>query len=98
MGKRKVNILEPASTSVAEIAYFIESEGMPQTARRFVDQAFEFFAKLSDDLFVHKPCTYEQWRRQNYRCVKNKKYVVAYLSMKSEIVICEFVSAKLIHW
>ncbi|MEP6950202.1 MAG: hypothetical protein ABI863_13035 [Ginsengibacter sp.] len=33
MGKRKVSILEPAATAVAEIALFIESEGLPQTAK-----------------------------------------------------------------
>ena len=50
MGKRKVSILEPASTAVAEIALFIESEGLPQTAKKFVDDVFLFFAKLSDAL------------------------------------------------
>lgn len=47
MGKGKVNILEPAATAVAEIAMFIESKGLPQTAKKFVE-AFEFFFKLSD--------------------------------------------------
>lgn len=61
MGKRKVSILEPAATAVAEVAWFIESEGMPQTAKKFVDDAFLFFDKISDDRFVHKPCDYNQW-------------------------------------
>jgi len=39
MGKRKVSILDQASTSVAEIAFFIESKGLPQTAKKFVDEA-----------------------------------------------------------
>ena len=99
MGKRKVSILEPASSAVAEIAYFIEGMGLPQTAKEFVDEAFAFFEKLSDDIAVHKPCMYEPWKVLNYRCVPyNKKYTIAYLSMKDEIVICEFVSSKLIHW
>ena len=99
MGKRKVSILEPASSAVAEIAYFIESKGLPQTAKKFVDEAFEFFDKLSGDFSVHKPCVYEAWKKLNYRCVSyRKKYVVAYLSLKNEIVICEFVSAKLVYW
>ena len=33
MGKRKVTILEPAATAVAEIAFFIESKGLTQTAK-----------------------------------------------------------------
>ncbi len=46
MGKRKVNILEPAATSVAEIAFFIESKGLPKTAKEFVDDTFDFFDKI----------------------------------------------------
>src|ERR1017187_4443416 len=96
MGQRKVRILEPAATAVAEIALFIESEGLPQTAKKFVDEAFDFFLKLSDERIEHKPCTYNQWKNLKYRCVSyKKKYVIAYLSQEREIVICDFVSAKL---
>lgn len=97
MGKRKVSILEPAATAVAEIAYFIESKGLPQTAKIFVAEAFYYFAKLSDDTIEHRTCSYEVWKTLNYRCVTyKKKYVVAYLSLEKEIIICEFVSAKLL--
>jgi hypothetical protein len=97
MGKRKVSILEPAATAVAEIAWFIESKGMSQTAKKFVIEAFDFFDKLSDERIEHKPCTYGKWKALSYRCVPyNKKYVVAYLSQQKEIVICDFVAAKLL--
>jgi len=42
MGKRKVSILEPAAEAVADVALFIVSKGMPQTAKKFVDEAFDF--------------------------------------------------------
>ena len=97
MGKRKVSILEPAAIAVAEIAWFIESKGLPQTAKKFVIDAFEFFDELSDERIEHKPCTYEKWKVLSYRCVPYKrKYIVAYLSQQKEIVICDFVSAKLL--
>jgi len=97
MGKRKVSILEPAATTVAEIAFFIEGKGLPQTAKKFVDDAFLFFEKLSDERIIHKPCSYNRWKELNYRCVPyKKKYVVAYLSLETEIVICDFVAAKLL--
>jgi hypothetical protein len=97
MGKRKVTILEPAATAVAEIAYFIESKGLPQTARKFVIEAFDFFEKLSDDRIKHKICSYAQWNNLGYRCITyKKKYSIAYLSLEKEIVICEFVSSKLL--
>ena len=62
MGKRKISILEPAATAVAEIAMFIEGEGLSQTAKKFVDEAFEFFLKLSDERIEDKPSTYKQWK------------------------------------
>ena len=97
MGKRKVSILEPAAEAVADIALFIESKGMPQTAKKFVDKAFEFFEQLSDERIEHKPCNYNNvWKYLEYRCVTYKKYVVAYLSQPNEIIICDFVSAKLL--
>lgn len=97
MGKRKVSILEPAATAVAEIAFFIESKGLPQTAKDFVIDSFEFFEKLSDDRIKHKACTYNKWRELEYRCVKyRKKYTVAYISHETEIIICEFVVSKLL--
>lgn len=97
MGKRKVSILVPAATAVAEIAWFIENKGLPQTAKKFIDDVFKFFDKLSDERLVHKPCTYTKWKTLHYRCVPyKKKYIIAYLSHEKEIVICDFVSAKLL--
>jgi hypothetical protein len=89
MGKRKVTILEPAATSVAEVAWFIESLGLKETAVKFVNETFDFFEKISDDRVEHKPCSYEKWKLLLYRCVP-------YLSLQKEIVICDFVPAKLL--
>ncbi len=84
MGKRKVSILEQAAEAVADVALFIEGKGMPQTARKFVDGAFNFFEQLSDERIIHKPCNYSNvWQALNYRGVTYKKYVVAYLSPAS---------------
>lgn len=97
MGERRVSILTPAATAVAEIAWFIESKGLPQTAKKFVNDTFLFFEKLSDERVVHKPCSYTRWKYLDYRCVPyKKKYIVAYLSQEKEIVNCDFVAAKLL--
>jgi hypothetical protein len=61
VGKRKISILEPAATSVAEIAMFIESKGLPMKAKKFVDEAFAFFEKLSDDRITHHPIRGNGW-------------------------------------
>lgn len=95
MGKRKVTILEPAVEEVARIALFIEGEGLPKTAKRFVDDAFAFFASLSDERIIHRPCKHPPWKALNLRCINfRKKYVVSYLDNKSEIIVCEFALQK----
>jgi hypothetical protein len=98
VGQRKVTILDPATEEVARIALFIEGKGLPATAKKFVDEAFEFFDKLSDDRVTHHPCKYVYWSLLNYRCANfKKKYVVAYLDNADEIIICDFALQKLLH-
>ncbi|MDQ6609139.1 MAG: hypothetical protein M3Y85_04900 [Bacteroidota bacterium] len=96
MGKRKIKILETAASAVAEVSFFIEGKGLPKTAKKFVDDAFEFFDTLADERLEHHRCTYQKWKDLNYRCVTYKKYVIAYLSLQKEIVICNFVASKLL--
>ena len=97
MGKRKITILEPAATAVAEIAWFIENKGLPSTAKQFVNDAFDFLEKLSDQRIDYRPCSYAKWKGLDYRCITyKKKYVIAYASYPTEIVICDFVSSKLV--
>lgn len=97
MGKRKVTILEPAVEAVAKIALYIEGQGLPETAKRFVDEAFVFFEKLSDDKIVHHPCKYLPWQELDFRCSNfKKKYVVAYLNLSDEVIISEFALQKLL--
>jgi plasmid stabilization system protein ParE len=91
MGKRKITILDTASEEVARIAFYIEGEGLPATAKRFVDDAFIFFEQLADERITHRPCKHDIWNMLNYRCSNfRKKYVVAYLDNSNEIIICDF--------
>ena len=91
MGKRKVTILEPAVEEVARIALYIEGEGLPKTAKRFVDEVFAFFESLSDERIIHRPCKHPAWKGLGLRCVNfRKKYIVSYLDNTNEIIICEF--------
>lgn len=98
MGKRKVTILEPAVEGKAQIALYVEGEGLPTTAKKFVDETFEYFETLADDRATHCPCKYPVWQLLNYRCANfRKKYVVAYLSNTDEIIVCDFALQKLLH-
>ncbi len=97
MGERKVSILQPAAATVAEIAFFIEGQGMPLTAKKFVDDAFVFFEKLSGTIVEHGFCKYKRWEGLGYRCVPYKrKYIVAFLSLSNEVIICDFVSTRVL--
>lgn len=97
MGKRKVTILEQAIEEVARIALFIEGEGLPKTAKKFVDAAFVFFESLSNDNLLHRPCRHPAWKALGLRCANfRKKYVVSYLDNIDEIIICEFALQKLL--
>jgi hypothetical protein len=67
MGKRKVSILSNASEELAHIAYFIESKGLPDTAKKFVFDAFAFFETLADDRLSHQPCKFQYWKMKDYK-------------------------------
>ena len=55
-GQKKSSILETASTAIAEIAWVIEHKGFPDTAKKFVNEAFVFFDKLADPIKIcHQP-------------------------------------------
>jgi hypothetical protein len=98
MGKRKVTILETAVIEVAQIAMFIEGQGMKVTAKKFVDTVFLFFDHLSDEAITHRPCKYEKWKLMGYRCASfKKKYVIAYIDNTDEIIITDFSLQKLLH-
>ena|SRR5258708_23643010 len=97
MAQRKVSILSKASEEVAHIAYFIESQGMPITAKNFVSECFIFFGTLGNPKIKHKPCKNIIWAIQEYRCANfKKKYVVAYVDKEDEVIICDFAPQKLI--
>lgn len=97
MAYRQVTILDKAAEEVAYIAYFIESKGLIQTSKKFIDDSFSFFEKLGDSRIRHKPCKYTIWETLEYRCANfKKKYVVAYIDNEEEIIVCDFALQKLL--
>ncbi|HLT71541.1 MAG TPA: hypothetical protein VKZ75_02775 [Cyclobacteriaceae bacterium] len=90
MAQREVTVLDRAVEEVAYFAYFIESKGLPKTSKKFVDDVFSFFHRLGDNRMKHKPCRFRIWKEAGYRCANfKKKYVVAYLDLENEVVICD---------
>lgn len=97
MGKRKVIVEDVVIESINRISFFIEGKGMEITAKKFVDEVYDFFETLGNDFIERRTCPYKHWKELNYKCVGfKKKYVVAFLSLKDKVIICDFVPYKLL--
>jgi hypothetical protein len=99
MGFRKVVVKQSAADNIAAIAWYIESKGMLATAEKFVDAAYDYFLKLSDIKKSFAICREPARAAFGYKCVSYKrKYTIVFIESVEEIVICEFISSKLIYW
>ncbi|MBS1662533.1 MAG: hypothetical protein JST68_15935 [Bacteroidetes bacterium] len=50
---REIVIKESVAKNIANIAWYLESEGLIATAEKFVDDIYDFIDKLSDSRKVH---------------------------------------------
>ena len=99
MGIRKINVKQSAAENIAAVAWFIESKGMIATANKFTDAVYKYFIKLSDSRKSYPICREPQRAALGYKCITyKKKYTVVFIETESEIIICEFISSKLIFW
>lgn len=99
MGRRKVTVKETVAGSIAEIAWYIESKGLIATAENFADGVYDFFIKLSDSRRNHAICRDPERAVLGYKCIPyKKKYTIVFLETNEELIICEFLPAKNIHW
>ncbi len=99
MGRRKVSVKQVAADNIAAIAWFIESKGMVATADKFVEQVYKHIAKLADEIKSYPICREPGRASLGYKCTSyKKKYTIVFLETEKEIIICEFISSKLLHW
>jgi len=99
VGGREIIIKQSVADSIAEAAWFIESKGLIATADKFADSVYNFFIKLSDTRRNHAACGEPKRALLGYKCVPYKKrYTVVFLESDDELIICEFVPSKNIHW
>ena len=99
MGRRKVTVKETVAGSIAEIAWYIQSKGLIATAENFADGVYDFFIKLSDSRRNHAICRDPERAVLGYKCIPyKKKYTIVFLETNEELIICEFLPAKNIHW
>ena len=99
MGSRKVTIKQTAAENIAAIAWFIESKGMIATANKFTDAVYDYFVQLSDNRKSYPFCKEPARAILGYKCVLYKrKYTIVFIETDKELIICEFISSKLIFW
>lgn len=99
MGRRQITVKESAATSIAEVAWYIESKGLVATAEKFVDGVYDFLIKLSDSRRSHAICREPERAAIGFKCISyRKKYTIVFLETKEEIIICEFIPSKNINW
>lgn len=99
MGQREIIIKESVADSIAEVAWYIESKGLVATAEKFTDDVYDFLIKLSDSRRIHALCRDPERAFIGYKCISyKKKYTIVFLESDDELIICEFIQSKNIHW
>ncbi|RBQ06197.1 type II toxin-antitoxin system RelE/ParE family toxin [Pedobacter miscanthi] len=99
MGYRKITIKESVAESIAEISWFLESEGLPATAEKFAEEIYDFIETLGDNRKKYRACREPQRILMGYKCISyKKKYTIVFIELDSEIIFCEFISSKMIYW
>ncbi len=99
MGRRKIIVKQTAADNIADIAWFIESKGMIATADKFTDDVYDAFLKLADERKSFSICREPERAALGYKCIPyKKKYTIVLIESDKEVIICEFISSKLIYW
>jgi plasmid stabilization system protein ParE len=99
MGRRKVIVKQTAADNIAAIAWYIESKDMIATADKFADDVYDYFLKLADARKSYPLCREPKRAMLGFKCIPyKKKYTIAFIETEQEIIICEFISSKLIWW
>jgi len=99
MGRKSIAVQENAAVNIASIAWFIESKGMLATAGKFSDAVYDFIEALTDTRKSYALCKEQSRAALGYKCIPfKKKYTVVFIETEDEIIICEFISSKLIYW
>ncbi len=92
-------IKESVADSISEIAWYIESKGLMATAEKFADDIYDFLTKLADSRRRHSICRDPGRAIIGYKCIPYKrKYTIVFLESDDELIVCEFIPSKFIHW
>ena len=99
MGSRKIRVRPAAAENIASIALYIESKGMLATAEKFSDDVYDFILRLADTRKSYHKCKEPARAALGYKCIPyKKKYTIVLIESENELMVCEFISSKLIYW
>lgn len=99
MGSRRIVVKQSVAESIAAISWYLESKGMLATAEKFADDVYDYFQKIADTRKSYALCREPERAALGYKCVPyKKKYSIVLIESNKELIICEFISSKLIHW
>ena len=99
MGSRKVIIKQSVADNISSIAWFIESKGLIVAAEKFADDIYDYFTKMGDEQRSYPVCKEPVRAALNFKCIPyKKKYTIVFIETETELLICEFISSKPIHW
>ena len=99
MGLRKVVVKPGVAENIAAIAWYIEAKGMLATANKFTDNVYDYFLRLADSRKSYAICREPVRAALGYKCIPyRKKYTIVFIESDIQLIICEFISSKLIHW
>lgn len=97
MGKRTIKVKKQVAESIASIALFVESKGLPKTAELFSEAVYDFIEDLADDRRIYPLCKDEARKAVGLKCISyRKKYSIAFIETATRLTIVEFKPAKLI--
>lgn len=99
MGIRKITVKKTVAENIAAIALYIESKGMPEAAERFADEVYDHFLIMADTRKSYPYCKEPLRAMMGYKCIPYKrKYTIVLIESENELIICEFISSRLIYW
>ncbi len=99
MGQRKITIQTEVAEEIADIAYFIESKGLPETAIKFTKSVMNFIRSLEFDKIEFAACRDLERAELGLKCIPyNKKYTLVFYQLEDEVIITEFILSKMIYW
>jgi hypothetical protein len=88
MGYRKITIESEVAEEIANISFFIESKGLPETAIKFTKSVMNFIRKTDFDRIEFPDCREPERASLGLKCIPyNKKYTIVFYQLDSEVII-----------